>query len=193
MLKNEIGNTFTRLTVLSRSDNALDGTAQWLCQCECGKKIVRKGSALRSGVIKSCGCYNIESHTKHKSCFTKEYKSWQSMKDRCYNPKSKDFERYGARGIYVCDKWIKDFSAFFADMGKRPKGYSIGRIDNNGLYSPENCQWESPLQQANNTRKTRLITYKDKTMSVSAWARELDVTAQALCKRLKKYGYIVKP
>ena len=193
MLKNEIGNTFSRLTVLSRADNYSDGTAQWLCQCQCEKKIVRKGSALRNGSIKSCGCYNVEIHTKHKSCFTKEYKSWQSCKDRCHNPKSKNFDSYGARGIYVCEKWINDFSAFFADMGERPKGYSLGRIDNNGPYSSENCQWESPLQQANNTRKTRLISYNGKTMSISAWARELKITSQALHKRLQKYGHIVKP
>lgn len=192
MLKNEIGNTYTRLTVLSRADNTKNGTARWLCQCSCGNKTIQFGTVLRLGTVVSCGCYIKETKTKHLSCFTKEYKSWQSMKDRCHNKKSKDFKNYGARGITVCDKWINDFPAFFKDMGDRPKGYSIGRIDNNKGYSPENCQWESPLQQSNNTRKTRLITHNGKTMSISAWAREFNVSAQALTARLKKYGHIVK-
>lgn len=193
MLKNEVGNIYSRLTVLSRYDNTSNGTARWLCQCSCGNKTIQTGCILRRGIIKSCGCYLRESKTKHLSCFTKEYKSWQAMKDRCNNSKSKDFYRYGERGITVCEKWENDFSAFFADMGERPKGYSLGRIDNNAGYFPENCRWESPLQQSNNTRKTRLITHNGKTLSISAWARELNVSAPTISNRLKKYGQIVKP
>ena len=192
MLKDETEKVFYRLTVIARHDNYKDGSAQWLCQCKCGNTVVYKGAALRSGVAKSCGCYNIEAHTKHNSCFTPEYKSWQSAKDRCHNIHSKDYPRYGGRGIYVCDKWKNDFSAFYADMGKRPKYYSIGRIDNDGPYSPDNCRWESPIQQSNNRKSSKFVTQDGVTKSISEWAREFGLTPQAVSSRLKRWGKIKK-
>jgi hypothetical protein len=91
---------------------------------------------------------------------TLEYRSWQQMMNRCYNPNDSHFSEWGGRGILVCDKW-QEFTNFFADMGKRPSArHSLGRIDNDKGYSPDNCRWETPPQQARNTRQTRLTIAK---------------------------------
>ena len=174
------------MTVESRAANYKDGSAMWVCRCDCGNKVVHKGVTLRSGKVQSCGCFCIEMNTKHLRCFTPEYKSWQSMKDRCHNASSKDYPRYGARGIRVCDRWLNSFENFFADMGPRTKGQSIDRIDNNSGYEPSNCRWTNNTTQANNRRSTRFVTLNGETKSVSEWARIVGISFVAMSKRLKQ-------
>jgi hypothetical protein len=118
--------------------------------------------------------------------FTKspEYVSWCQMRDRCSNPKNKRYPRYGGRGIAVCERW-GDFSLFLLDIGKRPSpDHTLDRKNNDGNYEPGNCRWATRAEQNNNQSHTRLLTALSRTLSVSAWAREMGITRESLRDRL---------
>jgi hypothetical protein len=108
-----------------------------------------------------------------------------NIKHRCYNPNRCDYERYGGRGIRVCDRWLESFSNFLDDMGSCPGGYSIDRIDNNADYAPENCKWSNNIEQANNKRNNHFIEHMGKTLTVSQWSRELGVNRKTIVTRLR--------
>ena len=131
----------------------------WLCRCKCGTERVVFGSNLRQGLSTSCGCLKREKtrerNTKHghacRGKVTRAYTRWLGMLQRCSDPNHAAYCYYGARGISVCERWLK-FENFYADMGDPPPGLSIDRIDNNGNYEPDNCEWATPLQQNHNRR-----------------------------------------
>ena len=111
---------------------------------------------------------------------------WRSMNNRCYNEKQKSYATYGGRGIFIVDAWRGKggFDNFVRDMGERPQGSSIERIDNNGPYSPENCRWASKFDQAKNKRNNRWITANGQTKHLAEWARDLDCSPAAILYRL---------
>jgi len=126
----------------------------WLCECSCGTQKAVLSTALTQGYTKSCGCSKavfLKSLAKHGQCGTPMYRAWAQMIQRCTNPDNRHFHNYGGRGITVCDEW-KSFDRFKADMGERPPGLSLDRIDNNRGYSKENCRWATHSQQMRNRR-----------------------------------------
>jgi hypothetical protein len=115
-----------------------------------------------------------------------EYRIWQAMKARCYNRNHKHFCRYGGRGIEICKKWLDSFVAFYVDMGNRPDGCCIDRIDNDGSYSPENCRWATHKQSANNRSNTKKITFDGKTLLVTEWAKQIGCKPGLIFTRLHR-------
>jgi hypothetical protein len=156
-LNNLIGQQFGRYAVLDRAGNTPDGQATWLCRCVCGKEKTIRGGQLRSGHTKSCGCHKgaiaAARHYRHGKTDTPLFGVWKSMRQRCRNPKNKNWGHYGGRGIGICDEW-GDFEVFY--YWAMSHGYVIGltidRIDVDKGYSPDNCRWATWHEQRINQR-----------------------------------------
>lgn len=129
------------------------------------------------------GWKKANSDTSHPS-----YWVWNQMIQRCCNPSNRAYDRYGGRGITVCDKW-KSWKGFFEDMGDPPDGLTLDRIDNSKGYYKENCQWATPTEQNENRRNTRRITFRGKTQSLKAWSRELGIGYLTLYSRIVRDGW----
>lgn len=117
-----------------------------------------------------------------------EYITWSGMLSRCFSPKNKDYPRYGGRGIDVCSRWRHSFENFCGDMGHRPDGKTLDRIDVNGDYSADNCRWATPKEQGRNRRNNVVYTINGKTQNLSAWAEETGIKRSTIQARINKYG-----
>jgi hypothetical protein len=115
----------------------------------------------------------------------RSYQTWTDMKQRCYNSRHKQFKNYGARGITICDRWLRSFDNFYMDMGERPVGLSIDRIDNDAGYSPENCRWATAKVQRSNSRACHLLTYRGETLNIYQWAEKLGIHPITLSARIR--------
>ena len=184
------GQKFGRLTAVKISHRIKNYT-YWECACECGKTTTAQIGHLREGHKVSCGCYlkerQREANTTHGMSKTSEFFAYTNMMTRCYNKKNSRYNRYGARGIAVCDRWLGENGRFnfHADMGEKPSpGHSLERKDNNGPYSPENCIWADKMTQGQNTSRVRNFTHNGKTQCMSAWCRELGLSSTGILTRL---------
>jgi hypothetical protein len=190
--KNIKGLVFGRLTAIKRAANKGTSVA-WLCECTCGAQTTVRASALTSAVTKSCGCLQKEVAANanpgtHGKTGTPEYSSWQNMKNRCNNSNYPEFHLYGGRGIKVCKRWSSSFESFLLDMGKKPSSkHSIDRVNTNNNYSPTNCRWATPTEQADNRRSNHLITYNGKTQNLKQWSEDLGILLVTLKWRLKRW------
>ena len=153
------GQRFGRLVALEPIGKNEHSLVLWRCECDCGKICEAESHSLLRGSKRSCGCLRQEvtrqRSLRHGACInhgmSSEYHIWSSMRQRCENPKDKTFKDYGGRGIKVCKRW-HDFKNFYEDMGKKPKGKSLDRHNNDGNYCPENCRWATPHEQRVNSR-----------------------------------------
>lgn len=155
--KDLTGKVFNRITVRSRAPNQ-GKNVSWNCVCSCGTEFVTQGGSLTSEHTKSCGCFMKENTSKlglthpakkHGMSFSSTYYSWRAMKLRCNRVKDISYKWYGAKGIKVCDRWLK-FKNFLEDMGVKPsKDYCIDRVDSSKDYEPSNCVWITKTDNAN--------------------------------------------
>lgn len=116
------------------------------------------------------------------------YRAWNMMRERCHNPRCSSYRYYGAKGITVCDSWRKSFAAFYADMGDRPEGHSIDRIDSNGNYTPENCRWATPAEQSANSSRVNQITHDGITMNMTQWSAKAGLATATVRERMQRLG-----
>lgn len=212
--RTRIGRIFTRLTVESLHSNSPsnDGNHYYNCTCSCGNTCVARWKNMVNGHKKSCGCLQLETVSalkamgeanraakktraeeakKARVCKSSHplWSTWKKMLSRCYDPTHDSWKYYGHRGISVCDRWVKDFWAFVEDMGDRPSGCSLDRIDADGNYEPQNCRWATKLEQYSHVRNTppiRIASLRGKTAAVSDWCRVLGVSRNTVHKKMQK-------
>lgn len=186
------GRKFNRLTVLGFAGSCNGKNVLWYCECSCGNVTKAHRRSLISGDTKSCGCLATNLRVKRLSTHgcakngqnSTSYVTWKGIKQRCLNANDKAYVNYGGRGIKVCDRWLR-FENFLEDMGDRPKGFSIERIDNNGNYEPGNCRWATMKEQNNNKRNTSFVTYENERIGIGHVADLVGIGRGVLSGRLR--------
>ena len=186
------GEAYGRLTVIKKAGHDAHGNTMWECLCECNQTKIVKTADLKNGKTKSCGCFQreraSESHTKHGKRHTRLYNIWSNMKGRCHTKSCSFYEKYGGRGITVCDEWSNSFDSFWT--WAMANGYrddlTIDRIDNDGNYCPENCRWVTPKENARNRPCTVTITVDGITKTRSEWAEFIGMKPETLRSAIRR-------
>ncbi len=186
-LINLTGKRFGRLTIIERVQNNKYNKPQWLCRCMCNNKTIVSGHDLKNNNTKSCGCLR-KTHGYSGCQQNITYVTWYNMIQRCTNSNRKDYEYYGRRGIKVCDKWLS-FESFLEDMGEKPKGLSLDKVDNNKGYCKANCRWVTRKEQQRNRRNNILITIDNITKCLAEWCEEFNLKYSKIKDRIKRYGW----
>jgi hypothetical protein len=130
--------------------------------------------------------------TTHGMWKTTEYRIWQMMKDRCSNPNKKTYHRYGGRGIQVCERWKTSFVNFYQDMGPRPEKKTLDRVDNDGHYCPDNCEWRTKKEQSNNRNNNAILVFEGRRQNITEWSRELGFPRNMVNSRINSLGWTVR-
>lgn len=195
----------SRITVIKQVEDYVSPKgkhrAMWLCECNCEKHtiFITLGNGIRTGHVKSCGCWELECHSTHKSYKERLYKVWSNMKLRCNNPNHKQYYNYGGRGIKVCDEWNNDYLSFKKwayengyDENASKGQYTIERIDVNGNYCPENCCWKTHKEQQFNKRNNHKVEYDGKLLTLTEWGELTGFGFHLIQSRLKRGWSIEK-
>ena len=187
-----VGKKFGRLTVLRDDGYIRPKKPAYHCVCECGNTTRVDGSFLRTGKTKSCGCLRQEvaarsvraMNTTHGKFGTRIYRIWTMMIQRTCNPRTKEYKRYGGRGIRVTEAW-KHFENFYADMGDPPtEEHTLDRLDTDGDYCKANCRWATVVEQQNNRRDNVFLEWNGRKQTLAQWAREVGLNPSTLSRRL---------
>lgn len=184
--EDSIGERFGRLVAQAIVSRGRNGRVDMQTLCDCGTPHVALLSNLRSGASASCGCAKFEATRTHGMTGTLEHHSWAGLIQRCTNPKATNFDRYGGRGITVCERWLASFEAFLADMGPSPSpAHSVDRIDNDGHYEPSNCRWATRREQATNTRRNLWLEIDGVRTLAADVCRAHGITRQTFSARVR--------
>ncbi len=184
------GQRFGRLVAMSYERRG--GLTMWNVQCDCGKLSVVCSRSLRTGATRSCGCLNKEfarSRNRsngygHPHKGLRIHKVWQTMHYRCKSPDNNSYDRYGGRGIKVCDRW-NDYDSFLIDMGDPGKGFEIDRIDNSNGYCPENCRWVTRTQNNRNRTNSKSFEFQGVITSLKEISQRTGIPYSSLWARIK--------
>lgn len=171
----------------------------WLFQCDCGNAKISRMYDVKRGKINSCGCLKKKllternkSNAKHGYFGTSTYDSWAGIIERCCNINSSNYKSYGAKGISICENWRNSFEEFLKDMGERPDGFTIDRIDVNGNYEVSNCRWANAKTQANNRTNNRKISFNNQIHNLAEWSDITGINPSTISKRIDKYGWSIE-
>lgn len=188
------GRRFGRLVGVRRAPNQGKET-MWLFRCDCGVEVTTHLGPVKYGRVVSCGCRPTEArHEKAAHGHTvgrrvsPELSAYRAAKSRCCNPRNAAFHLYGGRGIGMCQRWQSDFGAFYQDMGPRPSGTSLDRIDNSRGYHPGNCRWATIEQQANNKRSNVFVDFGGETLTLAQFARKAGINYKTMHTRISTQG-----
>lgn len=191
--KDLTGIRYGKLVVITpepdRKDSSFEKRTFWNCICDCGSACVIRTDQLTRSVAQSCGCLQLDTVTIHgyatdRRGVTRTWRTWASMNSRCNNRNDPSFGRYGGRGIKICERWCA-FENFLSDMGERPVGKTIDRKDNDGDYTPDNCKWSTPSEQANNRRRNRILVVKGVAQTASNWAKATGISVNVVFNRIR--------
>jgi len=196
-----IDKRFGKWTVLSYEGRGPTRAFLYKVKCDCGKESITDKIALTRGKstqCRSCARKISTSGSKnpsHKHGYSsishpyfRVYTAWCTMKSRCYRQKDKNFQRYGAVGIKVCDEWLESFERFLLDMGHPPENHTLDRINVYGNYCKENCRWANQETQSNNCRRTIYYEHKEEKLSETQWSRKLGITRNKTMYWARKKG-----
>ena len=193
-----IGRRFERLTVIKRADDYVSPSGgvhrKYVCVCDCGKRSEILKEYLTSGRQKSCGCLKKENgRPTHREIHTRLYRIWGNMCNRCSNPNHPAWDRYGGRGITVCEEW-KSFERFrdWAKASGYADSLTLDRKNNHDGYNPLNCRWVDECVQANNKRNNHLVEYNGETKTLAEWAKIINIPYKALHHRIVDLGWTVE-
>ena len=191
MPKHNAGEVYGEMTLIALAPNG-----KWICRCSCGVEKEVWVDKLARGDTVSCGHVRVartkerntkHGHTKRGASRPSSYQVWHGIRQRCENPNSPAYPKYGGRGIVVDPSWHA-FAQFYSDMGDRPEGLTLERRNNDGPYSKDNCYWATRKAQARNTRRTRRLTYNGETLCLLDWAARLGISRDTLYKYLGEFG-----
>jgi len=186
------GKRFSRWTAVYHVSHGI-----WECKCDCGTTSKVNGKNLRYGNSKSCGCLRVDigatknrthGHTANRE-YSPEYNAYRNMLRRCFEKTNEKYPQYGGRGISVCDRWNASFDNFFADMGKKPSPlHSLDRVDVNEGYSPGNCRWATPKEQARNKTCNVIVSLGSEQITLAEACERLGLKYGTIHNRMNRYG-----